>query len=347
MQVPLESDGQEAPGDGDHRRHRDDVADPSQQRSGDGTGGSERFADERDEAARRRLGTGELREGVPQQRHRDPGSDDRQGRGHPGRLGDQPEPEEEAHRRPDVRHRGRGDVDDAPGTTVQAVLVTISPVGGLLDSDRGSGSELVMAASLRPMLRTHTVSTATQSVPGRRTTAPRRSGLELRVADRNQKYPLSSQNRADRRRPQGGEALNGRRVTRRSTRRRTTRRDPPRPGLRRPTARVPAPRPGRVVRVGLQGLERLGLPTPDGLRAPHPDPEHEPAGMPARDPPGADPPDGVAHDPPRGVPQEADDRSRRAPPGPCEPWSASPRARRGPVSHRGHLVTPKEPRKFS
>src|SRR6185437_16573479 len=54
-EVVVERDGQEAAGDGDHRGHRDDVADPGDQRRGDRAGAAEGLPHERDETAGGRL----------------------------------------------------------------------------------------------------------------------------------------------------------------------------------------------------------------------------------------------------------------------------------------------------
>jgi hypothetical protein len=49
VQVALHDDGGEAAGDGDHRGHRDDVADPGDERGGDGAVRPERHAHEGDQ----------------------------------------------------------------------------------------------------------------------------------------------------------------------------------------------------------------------------------------------------------------------------------------------------------
>jgi hypothetical protein len=112
-EVVVEHDLQEAAGDRDHRGHRDDVADPDEQRGGHGAGRAEGLADEGDEPAGRGLRPGELGERVAEQRDRDARGHDRQRRGDARGEGQEAEAEVEAHRGTDVGHRGRGDVDHA------------------------------------------------------------------------------------------------------------------------------------------------------------------------------------------------------------------------------------------
>src|ERR1019366_6682172 len=124
VQVVVEGNGQEAARDGDYRGHRDDVADPGDQGGGYRACTAERLADEGDEAAGGRMGAGELRQRVPEQGDGHGSGHDGQRRSQAGRRGDQPEAEEEAHRRADVGHRCCRDVQNAECAPAEAVLAS-------------------------------------------------------------------------------------------------------------------------------------------------------------------------------------------------------------------------------
>ena len=124
-----------------HHQHGDDgdhVARDEDDRGGDRAGRAERLADERDERAGRGVRARELGERVAEKGDRHARGDDGERRGDAGGEGEKAEPEVEAHRRSDVGHGRRGDVDGTQDAAHQPLRLAWRLVGRGPSAGRGS-----------------------------------------------------------------------------------------------------------------------------------------------------------------------------------------------------------------